>query len=119
MRAIDVSLVPSLFGAAGSSEPGEADVRITLIVEPSRVRVPGRARVVVRVQREGRPVDGYPISISCTRGVLSRQRGTTRFGMLVADLEGLPEDVGPAAVRVYSELREAQAVLSAGLEFIR
>jgi hypothetical protein len=117
-KPVDATLRPSLFDRTASADP-TAEVSITLSVEPSRLRPPGRAQVVVRVLRQGRPVDGFPVAISCTRGELSHRRGVTRHGVLVAELRGEPEDLGTATVRVHSDLWEAQAVLSAGLEFVR
>jgi hypothetical protein len=118
MKPIDVSLRPSLFETASEGQDG-GGVQISLTVEPSRVEVPGRARVVVRVLRKGRPLDGFPVSISASRGQLSRRKGATRSGVVAAELQGRPDDVGVALVRVHSDVWEAQAVLSAGLEFVR
>jgi hypothetical protein len=119
MKPTGVSLRPSLFRTASAPESTESDVQITLTVQPTRLPVSGQARVVIRVLREGRPVDGFPVSISSTRGVLSRRKGVTRHGVVVAELRGQTEEIGSATVRVHSDVWEAQAVLSAGLEFVR
>jgi hypothetical protein len=129
MKPVDVTLTPSLFevrpdagsggAAASAADESQAPVQISVRVEPERVAVPGRARVLVRVLRHGRPLDGFRLSISSSRGRLSLQGGTTRAGVLSAELQGQPDDVGVALVRVHSDVWEAQAVLSTGLEFVR
>jgi hypothetical protein len=129
MNPVDVTLTPSLFevradghsrdASASPEDESHAPVQISLRVEPERVSVPGRARVLVRVLRQGRPLDGFRLSISSSRGRLSLQGGTTRAGVLSAELQGQPDDVGVALVRVHSDVWEAQAVLSTGLEFVR
>ena len=117
MKPNDATLRPTLFEALRFDQPA-GDVQISVTVEPTRVRVPGRAQVVVRVLQRGRPVDGFPVSITTSRGKLSTASFSTRSGVVSAELRGRPQDIGAGLVRIHSDLWEAQAVLSADVEFV-
>ena len=117
MKPSDATLRPTLFEAAKSDEPA-GDLQISVSVEPTRVRVPGRARVVVRVLQKGRPVDGFPVLITTSRGKLSNVTASTQAGVVLAELRGRPQDIGAGIVRIHSKAWEAEAVLSADVEFV-
>jgi hypothetical protein len=117
MKPNDATFRPTLFEAARSDQ-ATGDVQISVTVEPTRVRVPGRARVVVRVLQKGRPVDGFPVLITSSRGKLSKGTASTQAGVVLAELRGQPQDVGAGLVRIHSSLWEAEAVLSADVEFV-